>query len=265
MKKHDQLLTILMLLTATLFAQQQTKETPSPYLAKTHEKDGQSLNYRILYPTDFDESIKYPLVVFLHGMGERGSDNFAQLTHGSKLFSDSIQQYPAIVIFPQCPDTDFWADLPMLRQEGSSCATTNVDPPLHTALDLVMDLMDEFIAKDFIDDERVYVSGLSMGGFGVWELLWRMPEKIAAAIPICGGGVNGKAAAMINVPIWAIHGVKDEVVPPYLSEMMIFAVQAAGGSARLSLYPDVNHNSWDPAFAEREFLSWLFSKRRKKS
>jgi predicted peptidase len=265
MKKHNQLLLLFMLLTATLFAQQHTKDISSPYLAKTHEKEGQSLNYRMLYPSDFDESRKYPLVVFLHGMGERGADNNLQLVHGSKLFSDSIEQYPAIVIFPQCPETDFWADLSMVSQGGSCSAPTNVDPPLHTALALVMDLMDELIAQKFVDDDRVYVSGLSMGGFGVWELLWRMPEKIAAAIPICGGGAKGKASAMINIPIWAIHGVKDEVVPPYFSEMMTFAVQAAGGSVRLSLYPDINHNSWDTAFAEPNLLNWLFSKRRKKS
>ena len=236
------------------------------YLSKTHEKDGQSLNYRILYPVDFDESKTYPLVAFLHGMGERGSGNNKQLTHGSKLFADSLEKYPAVVIFPQCPENDYWANLSRPDEGGRNrIFTFHTDRGPNPSLALVMDLMDEMIEKDFIDDDRVYVSGLSMGAMGAWELLWRMPEKIAAAIPICGGGAREKAPEMINIPIWIFHGIKDDVVHPRYSTMMMKAIQAAGGKAKISLYPEANHNSWDPAFAEPKFLSWLFSKRKIKS
>ena len=203
---------------------------------------------------------------FLHGAGERGTDNKSQLIHGSQLFLDSIEKYPAIVIFPQCPKEDYWANLSRPDKGGRSrIFTFHIDQGPNPSLSLVMNLMDELIEKEFTDKKRVYVSGLSMGAMGVWELLWRMPDKITAALPICGGGPREKAKKMINIPIWAFHGIKDEVVHPRYSAMMVKAVQTAGGKAKISLYPNVNHNSWVTAFAEPKFLSWMFSKTRKKS
>ncbi len=101
-----------------------------------------------------------------------------------------------------------------------------------------------------------------MGGMGTWELLWRMPGTFAAAMPICGGGATSMASGITDVPIWAFHGRRDDIVPAYLSVRMVTAVQAAQGMAKVTIYPEANHNSWDPAFAEPNFLSWMFSQKR---
>ncbi|MFT5383781.1 MAG: putative peptidase [Saprospiraceae bacterium] len=248
-----------------IFAQEKNEET-GKYLFKTYEKENKKLNYRILFPPGFDQNQSYPLVVFLHGAGERGADNKAQLIHGSQLFLDSIEKYPAIIIFPQCPKADYWANLSRPDRGGRErIFTFHKGQEAKPTLTLVMNLMDEMIEKNYIDQDRIYITGLSMGGMGVWELLWRMPEKIAAALPICGGGLREKAKEMINIPIWVFHGVQDDVVHPRYSVTMTKAVQAAGGKAKISLYPNAKHNSWDLAFKEPKFLSWMFSKRRKKS
>jgi predicted peptidase len=219
-----------------------------------------------MYPHDFSENNKYPLVLFLHGMGERGTDNETQMTHGSKLFKDSLNSYPAIVVFPQCPPTDYWANLYRPDEGGSSRVFTfHTDEGMNPTLKMVSELVDGLLKEAYVDEDRFYVSGLSMGAMGIWELLWRMPDKIAAALPICGGGPRDKASDMASVPVWAFHGVKDDVVHFRYSVNMVRAIQGADGKAKISLYPDANHNSWDPAFAEPKFLKWMFSKRKNKS
>lgn len=236
------------------------------YLSESLESNGQTLLYRIMYPLDFDENKKYPLLVFFHGAGERGNDNNTQLTHGSKLFQDSLQKYPAVVIFPQCPKEDYWANLYRPDEGGSSRIFefhTDEDP--HPTMAMVLQLINETLQEDYIDQEKFYLAGLSMGAMGVWELLWRIPEKVAAAIPICGGGPPAMADRMVDVPIWGFHGIKDNVVHHRYTRRMITAVQKAGGKAKVTLYPDANHNSWDPAFAEPKFLQWLFSKSKNKN
>lgn len=228
------------------------------YLPKQHQHAGTTLNYRILYPQGFDEGKHYPLVVFLHGAGERGSDNEAQLVHGSRLFLDAQQEYPAVVIFPQCPEGDFWANADFAdRNDPASWFPTDQAP--QPSMAAVMDLIEQELAKPYIDENRFYLAGLSMGGMGTWELLWRMPDRIAAAVPICGGGAPEKAEEMLDIPIWIFHGMKDDVVPPNLSLRMLRALQRQGGLAKITLYPEANHNSWDPAFAEPHLLPWMFS------
>ncbi|MDX1409096.1 MAG: glycoside hydrolase family 3 N-terminal domain-containing protein, partial [Saprospiraceae bacterium] len=254
------LFTVLIAIPVALGAQ--SAEVLQAYLPKQHEHAGNVLNYRILYPANFDAQKKYPLVIFLHGRGESGNDNKRQLVHGSQLFLDSIARYPAIVIFPQCPESDYWANLHRPETGGASRTFTfytgHAPAP---SLAAVMSLIDTELSKPYIDEDRLYVAGLSMGGMGTWELLWRIPDKIAAAIPICGGGAPESADAMLDIPIWAIHGMKDDVVSPNLSIRMVRAIQQKGGLARITLFPEANHNSWDPAFADPEFLSWMFAQR----
>lgn len=247
----------LLLLTNLAWGQMETGK----YLYKQHQYEGNTLNYRILFPQDFDENKRYPLVLFLHGRGESGNDNEKQLVHGSKLFLDSSKEYPAIVIFPQCPKTDYWSNVDRTqRDDGSLHFEYPTDRPANPALSAVMDLVNQQLEKPYVDENRLYVTGLSMGGMGTWELLWRMPEKIAAAAPICGGGAPEKASVMANIPIWAFHGMKDDVVVPRLSIRMVKAIQKEGGLAKITLFPDANHNAWDPTFAEPNYLPWLFSK-----
>lgn len=231
------------------------------YLKEEFKGSEGILKYRIMYPNGFDESKPYPLVLFLHGSGERGEDNESQLIHGSKLFMDSIDTYPAVVIFPQCPKDDYWANLTRPDEGGRNrIFTFYTEKGPNPSLSLVIKLLEEMLQKPFIDKERIYFSGLSMGGFGIWELLWRIPEVPAVALPICGGAPREKGVHMTHIPIWAFHGVDDNAVHPRYSIAIVKSVQQAGGKAKLSLYPNVGHNSWDNAFAETDYLKWMFSK-----
>lgn len=226
-------------------------------------KDADTLNYRILFPKDFSEENKYPVVLFLHGAGERGNDNESQLIHGSSLFFENRENFPAIVIFPQAPKDDYWAKVKVNRDTVPFQFDFENKKPATKSLQLVMDLMGEMTSKNYVNKDRIYVGGLSMGGMGTFELIYKKPEMFAAAFAICGGA-NPEIAKGYpqGFNIWLFHGKKDDVVLPKYSEAMARAINHYGGNAKLSLYPDDNHNSWDSAFAEPNLLPWLFSHER---
>ncbi len=226
-------------------------------------KGADTLNYRILFPKDFSEEKKYPLVLFLHGAGERGNDNESQLVHGSSLFLENRENLPAIVIFPQAPKDDYWAKVEVNRDTIPFQFNFMNEEPATKSLQLVMDLMDEMISKDYVNKDRIYVGGLSMGGMGTFELIYKRPAMFASAFAICGGA-NPEIAKEYpqGFNIWVFHGKKDDVVLPKYSEAMARAINHYGGNAKLSLYPNDNHNSWDSAFAEPNLLPWLFSQER---
>ena len=222
-----------------------------------------TLRYRIMYPKNFDKTKKYPLILFLHGSGERGNDNNAQLVHGGELFAkpEIRESYPAIVIFPQCPKKSFWANTKWDRNPDSSNHFTffPFDKPTKP-MELTIKLVKNLLKEKYIDKNRVYVGGLSMGGMGTYEILYRCPKTFAAAFPICGGGNPEsvkKYAKKVNM--WVFHGAKDDVVPPKYSEEMVDAIKKNGENIKFTLYPNANHNSWDSAFAEPDLLPWLFS------
>jgi len=248
---------ILLLLPFTLEAQ-----TKNDFKKEHFISENDTLNYRILYPENFSEEKEYPVVLVLHGAGERGNDNEAQLVHGSGLFlkAEIRKEFPAIVIFPQAPKDDYWAKVEVKRDTMPfQFDFKNKEKPTKS-LDLVMKLMDSLVAKKFVNDKQVYVGGLSMGGMGTYEILYKKPEMFAAAFAICGGA-NPEIASdyQDGLNIWIFHGEKDDVVPSELSKDMARAINHHGGNAKLSLYPNDNHNSWDSAFAEPYLLSWLFS------
>lgn len=225
-----------------------------------------TLSYRILLPKNFDESKQYPIVLFLHGAGERGSDNTKQLVHGSKLFLNNINRgaFPAIVIFPQCPQNDYWSNATVDRTTKPISLVYPLNAAPTKSLNLVMSLMDEFLSKPYVNKNKIYVGGLSMGGMGTFEILHRKPNMFAAAFAICGGGNPDTVKAYANnTELWVFHGAKDDVVNPQLSVSMVSAYLQAGGKPNFTLYADDNHNSWDSAFAEPELLPWLFSKSKK--
>lgn len=231
-------------------------------------RQNDTLRYRILYPLNYDAARKYPLILLLHGAGERGSDNEAQLVHGSKLFADSAnrQRYPAIVIFPQCPRNDFWAriDRDPNRKDSLNGLYYPSNRPIGTALGLVSQLLDSLVADQKVNTKKIYVGGLSMGGMGTFEILWRKAGFFAAAFPICGGGDPAKVTTYARkFPIWVFHGDKDNVVLPSHSRVMVGALKAAGAKVKYSEYPGVGHNSWDNAFAEPDLLKWLFKQKKK--
>ncbi|MCE7992472.1 MAG: prolyl oligopeptidase family serine peptidase [Roseivirga sp.] len=236
----------------------------SAFEKREHTFKQGTLLYRVLYPENFDRSQKYPLVYFLHGAGERGTDNAKQLIHGSKLFLDTEnrQKYPAIVVFPQCPPGDYWANVSREVNEltGKRDFIFAKKGKPTKAMKGALSLIDSLVDLTYVDNNRIYISGLSMGGMGTFELVSRRPKTFAAAMPICGGD-NPKSAGIYatRLPFWVFHGARDNVVPSKFSEQMVEAIKAQGGNAKFSLYPNANHNSWDKAFAEPEFLSWLFS------
>jgi len=221
-----------------------------------------TLRYRIMYPLNFDKTKKYPLIIFLHGSGERGSDNTAQLTHGGNLFAkdENHLNYPAIVVFPQCPHNNFWANLEERNNGNPNSFVFNTFAEPTKPMELTIKLVKNLLKEKYIDKNRVYVGGLSMGGMGTFEILYRCPKTFAAAFPICGGG-NTESVKKYSkrVNIWVFHGAKDDVVPPKYSEEMVEAIKKNGGNIKFTLYPNANHNSWDSAFAEPDLLPWLFS------
>lgn len=231
------------------------------YQKKEFIENLDTLKYRIMYPKDFSADTSYPLVLFLHGAGERGNDNEKQLTHGSSLFTtpENLEGYPAIVIFPQCPTDDYWSNAKVNRKSNPIKFRFRYGRKPTKALSLVLDLLNKMLETPFIKKDQVYVMGLSMGGLGTYELLYRKPQLFAAAIAICGGG-KPKASKKyaLRVPVWAFHGAKDNVVDPTLSLKMVSKILKYGGHPQFTLYEGANHNSWDSAFAEPNLLAWLF-------
>ena len=225
----------------------------------------ESINYRILFPENFDASREYPMVVFLHGSGERGSDNEKQLVHGGKLFLKEKfrKEFPAIVVFPQCSSDSFWSNVEFGNsasgQRTFNFATGGRPTKSMRAL---LGMLDNLRDKPFIDKKQVYIGGLSMGGMGTYELLRRKRKMFAAAFAICGGDNVANVRKYKKTPLWIFHGEKDDVVPVALSTNIADQLKVLGVSPKITLYPKDNHNSWDSAFAEPDLLPWLFSHRR---
>lgn len=228
-------------------------------------KGKDSIYYRILFPENFDPLKAYPMIVFLHGSGERGNDNEKQLTHGGKLFlKDKFRkQFPAIVVFPQCSSDSFWANVKF--KSGASGKrvfnfATGGKPTksMHALLGMLENLRD----KPYVDKSKVYIGGLSMGGMGTYELLRRKRKMFAAAFAICGGDHVANVRKYKKTPLWIFHGEKDDVVPVGLSTEIADQLRVLGVDPKITLYPNDNHNSWDSAFAEPELLPWLFSQQR---
>jgi len=222
-----------------------------------------TLPYQILMPENFDPQKKYPLVIVLHGAGERGNDNQAQMKYGTGLFlnATSREKYPAIVIYPQCPANDFWANV---KYKRDTVANKNIfdfqeGRAPTKSMTALMGLIDNFLDKPYVNKHQVYIGGLSMGGMGTFEILRREPKIFAAAFAICGGDNSNNAAIYAKkVPLWIFHGAKDDTVSPDHSLVVVEAIKAAGGDPKFTLYPNDGHNSWDDAFAEPELLPWLF-------
>jgi len=226
-----------------------------------------TLRCRILTPVNYSPSKKYPLVVFLHGSGEKGNDNEKQLTWGADIFLDSLNRsrYPAIILFPQCPVNESWANT--IRTEikdslGGFRLDTLARPKKTTQL--LLNFIDTLAASGGIDKNRIYIGGLSMGGFGTFEILWRRPDLFAAAIVICGGGTPEKVSRYApKLPIWVFHGDADAIVPVSNSRIMVTALKSAKMTVTYTEYPGVNHDSWKNTFAEPKLMDWIFSQKKK--
>ena len=220
---------------------------------------GEVLLYRCgrsgLRPSQKEGEKPMPLVLFLHGAGERGSDNAAQLKHAVGPILDFFARKgePVCLLAPQCPEGRKWVEVDW--SAPSHVMPAQPSDPLRLALELV----DKTIREQDIDPARVYVTGLSMGGFGTWDALCRRPELFAAGMPVCGGGDTQQVARFRTVPVYAVHGGADKVVPTARSRAMVSALWGVGGRVLYTEYPGCGHNSWGPAFSDDALLTRFFS------
>ena len=236
----------------------QAKDPPPMEKHVFEDARGRKLPYRLLKPLTVEKDRRYPLVVFLHGAGERGTDNEKQLVHGVPQFAaeETRRKYPCFLIAPQCPEGMRWVEVDW----GADSHRLPAEPSEPGRLTL--ELIDRAMKDLPVDPDRVYVTGLSMGGYGAWDLVARRPDLFAAAAPVCGGADEATAAKVKHVPAWVFHGAKDAAVKPARSRNMVAALEKAGGKPRYTEYPDVGHNSWDNAYRDPEFYKWLFAQKR---
>lgn len=227
------------------------------------DEEGDTLNYRIAYP-DFSGSQSYPLLIFLHGGGERGNDNVAQLKWGVQNFvtDDWMKTHKAIVLAPQVPDDEGsgWSNFEGSFRETGEPLTLGDEPA--KPLKMTMEVVDQLIENFSVDTDRIYITGMSMGGFGTWDAIARWPDRFAAAVPVCGGGAPSTAERIAHIPIWATHGADDPTVPAEMSRQMIKAIQEAGGQPGYTEYPGVGHFSWLQTYDDEYLIDWLFSQKK---
>jgi predicted peptidase len=248
---------IILMFAVSAAAQCQTSRSTNTFQERKFvNAKGENLRYLFFVPKASEKHKAYPLVLWLHGGGARGDDPQLILSfgdaHGPLFFAKSENQtlYPCFILAPQCPANALWSD------------PSSVNPS--DQIRLVLELLDNLQTEFSIDRTRLYVMGISMGGFATWDIIARRPNTFAAAVPICGGGNPAKAALMVDTPIWAFHGDKDDLVKVSQSQQMIQAIQEKKGHPRYTEYKDVGHYAWEPAFREPEFLSWIFAQRRTK-
>ena len=224
---------------------------------------GDSLNYRLLRPEIEQTGEKYPLVLFLHGGGERGSDNEKQLFHGSQMWLNPVnrENYPAFVLFPQCPESVYWAYVD--RPSSFESDKMPVAPPISPIFVALKELLDTYLSMPQVDKQRIYVIGLSMGAMGAYDLTVRYPELFAAAITICGTVNADRLKVAKDIKFRIFHGDTDNVIPVSGSRQAYKALKAAGADVEYIEFPGVGHLSWNPAFNQSDFMSWLFSQKKK--
>ena len=234
-----------------VFAQSAEKFSFEKY---TNNK-GDTLNYRLLFP-DYDTLRRYPLIIFLHGSGERGNDNEAQLKWGVMNFAtdQAMAMHPAFVIAPQCPENQEWSNF----SENEKTRELQLRATPSKPMTLVVELIHQFIKRFSVDTNRIYITGLSMGGYGTFDAIERYPHLFAAAVPVCGGGDVSKAASVAHIPIWIFHGSEDSGVNPLYALDMIGALSKAGSHAGLTYYPGVGHFAWLAAYSDPLLMDWLF-------
>ena len=235
----------------------------SLFEAKEYIQGTDTLRYRLLLPENFDKSRAYPLVLFLHGAGERGSDNEKQLIHGMPRFVEAgnRKNLPCIVIAPQCPLNQSWNSSKTNRDVTPVVREFDYTKPITKPLQLAIDLTNSIIKEGAVDKKKVVIVGLSMGGMGTFEAVGRFPKLFVAAAPICGGGdTKFYSKKQAKVDFWIFHGDADNTVDVKFSRAMYARLQELKSDVKYTEYPGVGHNSWTNAFAEAEFLPWLLGK-----
>ena len=196
------------------------------------------MKYLLYLPQEYSKQESWPLMLFLHGAGERGDNLELVKVHGPPKLIAQGKQFPFIVVSPQCPNDRWWEPVELVG------------------------LLDELIRKYKVDQDRIYVTGLSMGGFGSWRLAEFIPERLAAIAPICGGGEPYWTKDFAKLPVWAFHGAKDTGVPLERSQAMIDALKKNGGNPKLTIYPEAGHDSWTETYNNPELYEWFLQQKR---
>ena len=196
-----------------------------------------SLRYFIRFPDSFNENEKYPVILLLHGAGSRGDDLSVLKQNAYFEIINQKSSFDFVTFAPQCPENKTWYDFM---------------PPLEKLVGIIE-------TADFVDTERIYLRGPSMGGYGAWQLAMSIPERFAAIVPICGGGMYWNVGRLVNVPVWAFHGALDTTVLPEESEKMIDKLKSKGADAKLTIYPENAHNAWSDTYSNDEVFNWLLT------
>ncbi|WP_026690546.1 prolyl oligopeptidase family serine peptidase [Alteribacter aurantiacus] len=222
---------------------------------KTYYRNGKTIHYLLHLPENIKgvNNEKWPMILFLHGAGERGDDLNTIKVHGIPKIIEANREFPFIVVSPQCPLGDYW--------------TSNVS--------ILDSLMDSLVKELPVDKNRLYLTGMSMGGIGGWHLLMRNPDRFSAFVPVCGGfsipdmrrkrvlepdsaeELFRKLPKVLRIPIWAFHGENDDIVPPVETRRIIETLQHEGGNAKLTVYKGVGHDAWTETYKKEELYKWL--------
>jgi predicted peptidase len=256
MRNTNRLLTAaaLLALVASTSAQPATMTNPPSTQSVEHfrltKTQSAELDYLLFLPKGYDAKAekRWPMILFLHGAGERGTDVWKVAVHGPPRNVATHPDFPFILVSPQCPEHQVWSK------------------------DVLLALLDDFAATYAVDTNRIYLTGLSMGGYGTWDLGLAHPEKFAAIVPICGGGQTisvllvspNKASALRTLGVWAFHGAKDPVVSLAESQRMVDALKKAGvNDVKLTVYPEAGHDSWTETYNNPELYDWLLKHERR--
>jgi len=207
-------------------------------------KVAKKLPYLLYLPEDYNQKKSFGCILFLHGAGERGDELKKLKKIALPKILEKNKQFSFIVISPQCPEGAWWTDYN----------------------EMLIQLLDHVIQNYKVEESKIYLTGLSMGGFGSWSLACQFPEQFAAVAPICGGGEPDTARRKLkNMPVWAFHGKKDQAVPLYRSQEMVNAINEAGGNAKLTIYTDADHDAWTAAYNDQNLYEWFLKHKRRKT
>lgn len=260
---HGEILRVLRFVLCALgvpLASSLRASTPGEILEKhTFTEAGQSLPYRLARPANEKSQARFPLVIVLHGAGERGTDNEKQVRSIVPVYlsPENRAQHPCFLLAPQCPPDAKWTGI---NWQQIPHAPQTPEPTYPTRL--LLALIDKLVAELPLDRDRVYVTGVSMGGSGAWDLVTRRPELFGGAVILCGGADDAVGHRAARVPVWCFQGAMDDVVVPSLSRNMIAALKRAGGAPRYTEFPDAGHNIVQLTFSDPAVVEWVFAQRR---
>jgi len=226
------------------------------------DDNGEKLPYRLFLPENYNKNIKYPLLLAFHGAGEKGDDNYSQLEPWVAAWIDKKVQRksPCIILMPQCPQNKQWVDVPFGK--GSYLIS---EVPMTQPMKLAKNIFDKVINEYSVDINRIYVMGVSMGGYATWNFVLNYPDIAAAAVPICGGGDPSLANRIKSLPIWAFHGDQDKTVPISGTKDMINELKRLGNNnLQFTIYKNVGHEAYDMAWKDLELVSWVFEQNKLK-